>query len=70
MLAHSLVTTERRLILLFVCGALVFLVSFEAIFLLTRNIQEDQYQKASFEREVAQINERAESGNTRSGAPL
>ncbi|MFZ2336825.1 MAG: hypothetical protein WAW59_00670 [Patescibacteria group bacterium] len=44
----SLLQTERRLISIFVIGAFTFLLFFEAFFIGTRLILENQFQKEEF----------------------
>lgn len=67
MSSHPLHSTERRLILVFLSGAIIFLLTFEGAFLLTRNIQENQFQRTNFEREVFATNARPENPDRRGG---
>ncbi len=52
---HSLISTEKRLITLFVWGAFLFLVIFEGFFIVSRFLFENQFSKERFESEIQKI---------------
>jgi CHASE3 domain sensor protein len=54
----SLVSTERKLILIFVIGAFSFLLIFEAFFIGTRVVLENGFQRSDFESQIVSILDR------------
>lgn len=54
----SLISTERRLVTLFVGGAFLFLVIFETIFLFSRIILEEQYTEGAFLDGISRVERR------------
>jgi CHASE3 domain sensor protein len=54
----SLLSTERKLILIFVIGAFSFLLIFEAFFIGTRVVLENSFQTADFESQIVSILDR------------
>jgi signal transduction histidine kinase len=66
----SLLSTQRKLILIFVIGAFSFLLIFEAFFIGTRVVMENNFQTADFETQIVSILDRdVHDGRKRNGPP-
>lgn len=59
---HSLISTEKRLITLFVWGAFLFLLIFEWFFIVSRILFENQFWRERFENEIQKIERGREGG--------
>jgi hypothetical protein len=66
----SLLSTERKLILIFVIGAFSFLLIFEAFFIGTRLVLENQFQRSDFESQISGLlDRRTDDGGRKKGPP-
>jgi hypothetical protein len=60
---HSLHATEKKLTVLFVGGAFIFLMLFEGFFLSVRYILEERFSLENFQSEIHRIESRIDGQN-------